>query len=236
MDGNGFTGFNPGQAKENIRNFAEYADNVDYFLKQAFEYLFSELYWKWCSPKAVEFDGKYNELSSSICGEFRTMTDNIATSAKEAYNVIARAHHEATIEFNTISDLYIGFGNPARNDVSQHSTGYGARGQLSLQHLVASHPTSNAVGMNVSLVKVIVQEFETKITNVIERIGSIPTNIAYFDEDGSQQESYRNTINSMKEKITGLVDSIKTDIKSASEEEENSVMLAKEQATQVLNG
>ena len=90
--------------------------------------------------------------------------------------------------------------------------------------------------LNVSLVKVIVQEFETKITNVIERIGSIPTNIAYFDEDGSQQESYRNTINSMKEKITGLVDSIKADIKSASEEEENSVMLAKEQATQVLNG
>ena len=60
MDGNGFTGFNPGQAKENIKNFAEYSYYcVISYMGETFKYLFSELYWKWCSPKAVEFDNKY---------------------------------------------------------------------------------------------------------------------------------------------------------------------------------
>lgn len=90
--------------------------------------------------------------------------------------------------------------------------------------------------MNIYQVKLAVEVFETKIQRVINEIDNIPMNIAFYDEDGSQAAAYANEIKKMKDKTIEMTTQIVADIKSAMETEQNSILLAKQQATQTLNG
>ena len=60
-------------------------------------------------------------------------------------------------------------------------------------------------------------------------------NIAFYDPNGSQSEAYKSLIEKSKTKVLEEVESIKADIKEAISTEENNILLAKQQAAEILS-
>ena len=230
MDGNGFTGFDPVVAKNNIDEFWHAAVAAHEHLWATFEDLWVDLEFTWCSEKAVEFDKKYNNRGTGfqrVVLEFFRACDNIAKNARKAYSIIAKANSYSDVMFLEEYEI----------NEEDHPTEYGSGFYYEFGcNLHPAHPTNGVVGMNIMQVKLAVDVFKTKIQGVISEIDNLPMNIAFYDEDGSQAAAYASEIKKMKDKIIEMTNQIVTEIASAMENEQNSILLAKQQATESLNG
>lgn len=231
MENDGFTGFNPELAKKNIQDYNEEVLNLIIALRQGFGYLFSELKYKWCSPKAVHFA---NEFIPKICQcdiDITTANYNIMLNAKEAYNLMARANGSGLIVLD--EDIVSSDAHPIESNVNGREEFLASYGILPLE---PSHPINGGVGMNIQLVKSVIHEFELKMVNALDSLRSLPTEIALFDAENAQQYAYKSTINRFVDRYEHLFGEILDAIKNDIELEQDNILLAKKQATESLNG
>ena len=213
MDSNGFTGLNPALARQNIIDFTEKGIDAAEEYNKAIKFLFEQLYYAWCSPKAVEFCDLYE---TEIYGSYKKIYLNICDicfNALRAYNIVASANNERTIDYQ-----------PREFSYSQNYT-----------KLLDNK--DGTVGMNVNLVKnYILPEFDNKVRNSLSLIDNLPHSIALYDDENGQQHSFFTGISKLVAEANDVITSIEKVINKCLAEEHDTIKLAKEQATQTLNG
>ena len=212
----GMTGFNPGEAKEQIEKFYYSGIVACIALYDAYYYdFFDNLYAVWASPKAVEFGIKYAPIMQMSIYSNIEMFKNIARKAGNSYNIIATANGENGIDVDLDIDfLHVNF--ELNTSLSAERDGI--------------------VGMNFMQVKLALAAFEHSIKKYYSQLDGLPLDIAFYDPDGSQKEAYKSLIEKSKKEVTEIVNSVKADIQAAMEEEENTILLAKQKSTEILNG
>lgn len=207
-----FTGFDPTLAKSNIDSFESSAKEAYSTCSKAFYDLKTGLLETWCSPKAVEFSEKYADKIGSVLVTFMSSYNIILANAERAYNTIALANGYSTIAVRPTNY------SMTKYEFNLRSEKYGI------------------VGMNIMQVKLLLESFNNDVKKVFEMLDELPMDIAFYDPEGAQVQAYKDEITKLKAKIFDVMTLINTDIKSAIETESNDIRLAKEQATQTLNG
>lgn len=217
-----FTGFNPAVAKNEITNFYRMMNSIenDYYLGAY--YLFMNLRDIWCSEKAIEFYNNNAQKTMDLDNDFINEINTITSKAIEAYNKIALSND--TMAFN---DPFV----PSNLDVNRD---YEAESCFPI--LNASDPNSGIVGMNVKEVESELKTYMSSMNKVVSSLDDVPTEIALFDPDGSLQEAYRSLIDKMKGKIPERITSVKNEIQAAINTEQDTTILSKQQATEILEG
>ena len=239
MDGNGFTGFNPEVARQNIQSFVLATVTAGSSLLKALSNLIDEnsgLKKIWCSPKAVEFSNTYMPQLFETAGEFLKEGMAAYQGAVQAYNIVAANNGLAPMQ-DLLGDPNSPIGNAASllNSGEQFSNVASQLGfDSSVSLLYAAHPDNGAVGMNIEKVRVVLDTFKTEIFEALKLFDSIPTVIALYDTDGSQQNAFKVNVSKFKGKFIEIFMSMIQAIESAINTETNNIKLAKEQSTEAL--
>ena len=217
-----FTGFNPGVARNEITNFYRMMNTIenDYYLGAY--YLFMNLRDIWCSGKAIEFYNNNAQKTMDLDNEFINEINRITSKAIEAYNKMALAND--SMAFN---DPLVPTNLDANKDYDAESC---------FPILNSSDPNSGIVGMNVKEVENELNTYLSSMNKVVASLDDIPTEIALFDPDGTLQDAYRSLIDKMKGKIPERINTVKSDIQNAIKTEQDTTVLAKQQATEILEG
>lgn len=215
----GMTGFNPEQAIRDISStsewlFSGYREYFD-FCKS----FINNLGDKWASPKAVEFGEKYMPLIKEAILYMLKVQTSFDKSAREAYNIIARSNgyplmhvsKEGQEVVNEVASLMDGEFKPFREEYV------------------------GTVGMNINQAKEVLNTFISNTSVAIKDFESAPVEVAFFDPSGEMATAFRNEINNIKEKVTSLAESIENEVKGAMEEETNTILLAKQNATDTMS-
>lgn len=214
------TGFNPVKAKEDIKNFYREMINIENNFYVGAYYLFNNLRDLWCSEKAIEFYDNNAQKTIDIDNEFINDINSITSRAIDAYNLIAKSNNALAFP-----DTYI--------TSSLDSVDYDATDCL--PQLLSEDPTG-IVGMNIKAVKEELNDYVSSMNDVVASLDEVPTNVAFYDPDGSLQEAYESLINKMKSEIPMRIDGVKNDINSAIETEVNTIDLAKTHAAEIMRG
>lgn len=225
MEGEGFTGFNPEQAKVDINNFQNNGYRVGVYLEDAFKKLFEDLYYYWCSPNAVAFDEKHHEASCNMISEVVYSVEALYIKFVSGYNEMARANGV---------DFYDSDGDRHEGGTIISSVGRRSETYLDFPNLRSAGKTG-AVGMNVKKAQETLENFKTNILTVLSYIDKITSTIAFFDENGEIQPLIKTEISNLKRKIDNDVTTIVDEITKAFEIEEDTILLAQQKSTQTLN-
>ena len=213
----GFTGLNPAEAKANIDAFVNAMNEVAMIFLNGGNALFGNLRETWCSPRAVEFGDKYSYV----------LYDSTFTAIKDAAMLIAR---NAETAYNTIS---------IANGGGYLGANYGSQPVPSIQGYFGNlneTGTSGIVGMNLMQVQLALVVYGEAVEKGLNALAAVPTNIAFYDPNGEQQATYKAEIEKVKNNLEETINSMLDEIEAAMETEQNSLILAKESATDALSG
>ena len=95
---------------------------------------------------------------------------------------------------------------------------------------------NGVTGMDVEGVKNALAIFKTSILACIEKFDNIPNGIAFYDPDGNIVGEYNRGIQNFKSEISDLAGDIYQEINRYISTEADNILLAKQNATQTLNG
>ena len=213
----GFTGFNPELVQKQLQEFHDYGLNVLWELHHVSSEFIENLSSCWCSPKAVEFEKTcVVKLYIAIENLFNAYC-NVHASAIKAYNMNASANGLNMIPDDTAFP---------RNYVTT----------MTIASKMHECSTNGVVGMNKANVKIALENYRSGMVKASTMVANTPYDIAFFDENGKQRESYRGEIRRMRQKFSDAnIDLIKY-VYDALETEINTMELAKQGATNALNG
>lgn len=214
------TGFDPAQAEQQLNDFNAYGNIVVMNAYRAAHELFLNLRDNWCSPKAVEFGETYAPKIESIRENLHIMYRQIYRSGVDAYNIIARAHGD-------IAEL-------AQEDLQPDEATSYTEGVITWTLKEAS--SGGVVGMNVANTELALRVFLDEMKSVVNNVENTPTDIAFYDPDGSQKAAYRSEITKMINSINEIVASVNEALSNAMETETNTIMLAKDSAAGTMAG
>lgn len=213
---NGMTGFNPQQVHADIQAFSDHFYNCYDCFDTAYVDLFLALSETWASPRAVEFSNTYAPKCYELLQKLGTEGEGNVKRVKQAFLAVASAN---------------GYPGDFKDD-----------GLLAddLNYVADTYPLQEekdgVVGMNIqAVVNEIIPEFERNIQAGIKEVESLPDSIAFYDADGSQQAAYSGTIKRVASELSTMAEEVKTAIINATNEEENQITLAKQQATETLS-
>ena len=210
----GFTGLNIEGAHVQIENFYDTAYDVMAEIMDLEDMFLHDLRSKWASPNAVEFSVMTQNKISELYSTFVTYVNHIVHGANDAGRTLAVANGASWSDVNLMDR----FGND------------GIAGEPCLETL------NGTTGMAVENVKIISDAFVTGMKNVLNTLNSVPTSISFYDANGDLLSSYSTGINKFSSQIENLTNSIVNTLKQYIETETNNILLAKEQATNKLNG
>lgn len=215
-DGNGFTGLNPSVAKANIDAFVRAMKAVAMTFLDGGNALFNSLEKTWCSPKAAEFADAYSgSLYEATVTDIETAAMTIARNAETAFNTVSLANGGPSLGAN--------YGEQPSPSI------YNYFGQLK------EASESGIVGMNVMQVQLALTVYGDVVEKGLAELDAVPTAIALYDPDGSQQAAYKAEIQKVKENLTEKINSMLDVIEDAMETEQNNITLAKDNATGSLS-
>lgn len=207
------TGFNPDVAKQELNAFKNYGNEIYHKSIDAYEIFNYALYDSWCSPKAVEFQENHFKKIVAIPENIHIVYTQIYRNATDAYNIIARANGWPTID---LSD---------QNSWTSHYAE-----SLRADRKLREANENGVVGMSVANVKLARGIFLDEMKAVIELMNETPMNIAFYDPDGAQQAAYKNEIQTRVTNMNEVIDAAMAALDSAMETEENTILLAKNEA------
>ena len=189
------TGYGPQEAKKNIEDFYNVTRSAVYRLNHAYENFFRDLYSDWASPKAVEFNKKYNVTLSEQIQFFSDTIESVVDKAIEAYNTNALANGGALISIDRTPF-------PETRGIDLSAVNYGG-----------------LVGMDVVGVQVDLDHYKASVDEVIKVIDNLPMNIAFYDSDGSQASAYKGAITTARNKVYDEISNLIKDFEGAIENE-----------------
>ncbi len=218
----GMTGLNPEVALRQIHEFFETVDKYcTDFWKNGAEIFMVGLEKVWCSPKAVEFAEKHFNKIYSIDYVVYITFRNICINAITAYNIVARANgwdailYDDTFSPSNLDDI---------NNIGAPDEPYELK----------EVNENGVVGMNHMQVKNLLSIFKTKVDELIKNIDTLPLDIAFYDPNGEMKAAYKQEITNLINRISSDYNDISTDINNAIETEINTMLLAKQEATDAL--
>ncbi len=220
------TGLNPQEVQQQIINFYWKALGIGIGFQNDCNHYSDSLITAWCSPKAVEFQKKFDRIYV-IGYNIDALASQIAQSAVSAYNIVARIQG---LEPLNIEEMNFNATNPKR--ISRNLRDAYDHPNLENFKEVSD---SGVVGMNVGLVKVARSLFEQKVKEMINKLNDLPLDISLYDPEGSQKEAYKKAIQTMIDDIEERVRDAHAFIEDAIQTEQDTIMLAKQQATDVLS-
>ncbi len=223
----GMTGFNPQQAKINIADFALNAGNACADIDEAYGLLFYELENFWASPKAVEFSDNYIPRIDGLINEMSETIKAIVKGAINGYNYVARTHDTGGW-IEDVDSLINGVYGDSHGDFgTRDASGVHERGLLA--------DKNGLVGMNIAAVRdIVMPNFNMSINKVVNALDEIPTSIALYDEEGSQQQAYESNIRGFITKFNELNEELSASMKEALETETNNILIAKQKSTESM--
>lgn len=217
-----FTGFVPSTAKNEIVNFYHMMNSIENNYYLGAYYLFMGLRDLWCSEKAIEFYTNNAQKTMDLDNEFINLINTITNKAIDAYNDMARANNSLAFSDALVS--------------SNLDTNKQYDAESCFPAFNSEDPDTGIVGMNVKQVELELNQYVNSMNDVVTSLDDVPTEIAFYDPDGSIQAAYRSLIEQMKTKIPERINAVKEDIKNAIETERDVTVFAKKQATEVLRG
>jgi len=205
------TGFNPGLAANNIRQFAAEVEAAYQKLQSTIGDLTFGLADNWASPKAVKFKAEVKPLFDELFQQMNDESLRIQRGAYSAYNTAANAHGASTI-----ADDSRGF--------------FDATEFAELLEIKDGN-----VGMNIEVVRTtLLPAFETGMEAAADMVGSISTSIALYDTNEGQQRAYATGIASFKDKVLSILETSKKYLMEAIETEANTVFQGAQNAASNL--
>ncbi len=217
----GMTGFNP---EESLRKIKETVDALERALgsgyQRACEDFFYKLQKKWYSPRAIEFGKKFIPLLKEVIKDSRKLVQSLYINSMEAYNKLATANGYPRAELNQIVDpdfLY---------EVTLEDFG---------QHPGFEDNYYGTVGMNVLHVKEILNKFIADVAFAKKDLTEVPVGVAFYDPEGAMASAYKTEVEKLAGKISESLEGISKEINSAMQEEENTVLIAKDNATDTMS-
>lgn len=221
------TGLHPTTARTQISEFYETGYAIgDEFETKYLKPFFKDMGTAWYSPKAIEFWGVHFYDMLVAMDSYADMLNNVCFKATEAYNKLATSNGIPTIpdsEFTEIKDT-----RALWND-----------GSLGLTELdVYFHEVSpdGTVGMDVQKVRSSISTLKKGAKEFAMKVEELPVTIAFFDPDGTLQETYKGLVRAGVAEVLKSIISMSADMDAAIQEEANAVVAAKESAASTMAG
>ena len=170
------------------------------------------------------------EVAAQQLATFKEYGDNV-------YSIALRA----TSNFNTA--LYDSWCSPRANewppmpqdDQNVLDAAYVGGAYTYWAHDLREANENGVVGMNVSNVKLARGIYLDEMTKVTEQMWETPMDIAFYDPDGAQQAAYKAEIQKIVTELSESLSSAMTAIDNAMETEENTILLAKNEAASTMS-
>ena len=221
------TGLNPTLAKQQIDDFYQTATEIgnDFHMNRLLPF-FENVGKVWYSPKAVEFwNVHFYDLLLAV-ETYNDAVHNVCVKATAAYNRLATSN---------------GLPGIGETDFGEevNSRALWAEGSLGLTeagiYFQEASP-DGIVGMDYQKVNDYVDRLKEDVRVFVDKVEALPVTIAFFDPDGSLQELYKGLIRAGVADVVKSVITMSSGIKSATQEEINAVVAAKESAASTLGG
>lgn len=191
-----------------MSNFYEEGEDIVFEIQNDICNFFYNLSTAWCSPNAVEFYKEYALSLHRACIDISTAFWNTLVAAY-------RSKFDIDIGTNSYDSYY---NNGDWPEITELKNSY-----------------EGIVGMNKYAVKMIRDEFEKNIKNSMVKPDAIPCDIFFFDENNEMASAYANEINKIKSKFTDIFNELVSSINAYIENENQTLELAKQQATDALS-
>ena len=204
-------GLNPGRAKADIENINVGICGVQRKLVEITGKFFADLSNAWYSPKGIEFQGKVLPIIEDINDQIIAFNDKTITKCVSAFNRLAAAHGTGSISVST--GPYAGGDYAMMKDTSPEGK----------------------VGMSVSQVEAIVDNYTAALASVVGGLSSVPARIAFYDTDGAFAGACQSNVEALKNLVESAISTIRTTVTVASEEETKKVQQAAQTAASQLN-
>ena len=215
MNTGAITGLNITQVENDLTNFHNTSDQTIKLLGTAFTYLFSELYQYWASPNALAYTQTIIPEINEKLSNLLTERNHILSGASYAANTLARVNGATFNGYFSIEQ--------------------GQTFQYSLEVQKCRDNSDNKVGMNISMVKILLIAFENQMKQALDSFDNIPTAIAFYDNNGDLISTYERNVTGFKSIFTEELESIKTSINEYMTTETENSLMAKNQAIDVLS-
>lgn len=221
FDESGFTGLNIERAVQNIKDFDKAANEFARHVDGAFAKLYEFLNMHWASENAVTFTTENTEEINHLITKVTTTLFRIVTNADSAASMLAHANG-ATFPLQPTDLLcYI---DPGESYVY-------------FSHLEPCKEDINGdTGMDTEGVKNEIANFKTSISSCLNEADSLPDGIAFYDSNGDLLKAYSSGVKAFKQEISDLADKTSQKICEYVITEADNILLAKQRATDILNG
>ncbi len=212
-NGSGFEGIDRERAQRDIEGFGQATYDIYKKLENACTNFFSDLKNKWGSPKAVEYTLPYSHRLEELVSQLAIEAGHIYHGAYDAANVLLKAHGE-----EPFVDNYELFPDSL----------------YTVSFEVCDTDVNGLTGMDKAGVKVILNTFTTIIHSVIEDLAALPTGISFYDSEGVLVETYDRNLFYLQREISMWTNTLITKINESIDEEIDNILLAKEEAQDIM--
>ena len=188
-------GLNPGKAKTDIENINAGICGMQRRLVEITSTFFADLSNAWYSPKGIEFQGKVLPKIESINDQIIGFNDKTITKCVAAFNRLDSAHGTGGISVNP--GPYLGTEYAMMKDADPEGK----------------------VGMSVSQVKTITENYVAALSSVVGGLSSVPSRIAFYDTDGAFAGACQSNVEALRALVEDATAEIRNLVDTASNEE-----------------
>ncbi len=213
----GLTGLDIERAKHDIENFDSMASTALMNLHNCFYNLYTYLNEHWASPVAVQFTSKNSQEINELNKNMGTTIAHIVNGAISAAENLAEAN---------------GVSFPLKSE--KNFAGVTSFSGVPCEP--CKDQLNNITGMDAEGVKQAIIIFRRNIMVALDEIDSLPNGIHFYDPSGDMVGGYNRGVDSFKQEYRNLAEQTYTEMKSYIETEADNILLAKQNATQTLNG
>ena len=188
-------GLNPGKAKTDIENINAGICGMQRRLVEITSTFFADLSNAWYSPKGIEFQGKVLPKIESINDQIIGFNDKTITKCVAAFNRLASAHGTGGISVN-----------PGPYEGTEYT-------------MMKDADPEGKVGMSVSQVKTITENYIAALSSVVGGLSSVPSRIAFYDTDGAFAGACQSNVEALRVLVEEATAAIRILVDTASNEE-----------------
>lgn len=214
--GDGFTGIDLRQAAIDMNNLNYVFKGFCEYLEKYNETLIVELAHNWASPNAVTFNNKYAPVFIDMYKETVTTLNKLTIDVADAIASMASANG-ATFDTSSID-----------------TTDKLINGTATYEGQAREQDDNGATGMNVEACKTILEEYNTNINSLLNKMDEFPTSLALYDPDGNLQSSYKSRMSTLKESLNSKISEVNKTINNSMETEQNNILLSVTTASDTL--
>ena len=212
MNDNGMTGLDPECAVYDYNELASSLMDLRGEIVSWLKDFYSDMVELWASPNATEFGKMFSGLSDELASEFCKSANIIVDNTRAAIQIMAHANN---VSVNLEKVAY-----------PKWSSDFPFRANK-----------DGIVGMNVNLARNASNAMITRGQLLVNKIdGTFHLRLSLYDPSGNLTDLFFELIHNFSQKVSAAIETLSSYIKTSMDEETNTVLLAKTQAVNIMNG